>query len=42
MGGRISCCYHQLAMPWTGMDGIEFCYEVHGTSAALVLLAGLG
>ena len=33
---------HDAWVPLTGVNGIEFCCEGHGTGAPLVLLAGLG
>jgi hypothetical protein len=33
---------HDAGVPLTGVNGIEFCCEGHGTGAPLLLLAGLG
>jgi len=33
---------HDAWVPLTGVNGIEFCYEGHGTGVPLVRLAGLG
>jgi hypothetical protein len=33
---------HDAWVPLTGVNGIEFCYEVHGAGAPLVHPAGSG